>query len=65
MRKKFLGHTWLGWLNLLLLQWFFLRLIEIVDASRNHYKWRLFFGIVPTTGWNTKYKFVWKVKGLA
>ena len=62
MRKVILGHTWLGWLNLLILQWFFLRLAEGRDGDGNHYNWKLFFGIVPATGWNKPYKYLWKIK---
>lgn len=51
--KKFIGKTWVGWLNIILLQWLFVRL-SYGD------KWRLLTGIIPMTGWNTSYRYVFR-----
>jgi hypothetical protein len=47
-RKTFLGFTWVGWLNIIILQWFFIRLSYCVYPLKN---WRIIFGIYPLTGW--------------
>lgn len=61
-RRKFFGHTWLGWLNKIILQWFFVRLTEIVTRDKNDIEikseWSLDYWIVPTTGWGNDYKFI-------
>ena len=47
--------TWLGWLNFIVLQWFFIRLI----AGRTVYGltyWKWIYFIVPLTGWWNNYK---------
>lgn len=46
--KSFLGYTWVGWLNIVVLQWFFVRL-GYGD------KWTILKGIVPLTGWWSDY----------
>jgi hypothetical protein len=47
-RKSFLGHTWLGWLNIVVLSWFFIRLAEIIDSdTMNHIGWKIIFPISP------------------
>ena len=57
VRKNYLGNTWLGWINILLFQWFFVRLAEEKGRKR---RW-VFIGFIwPTTGWNTEYKYVGK-----
>ena len=58
MRKKFLGHSWLGWLNYLILQWFFLRFTEILYKDDSHMKWSFLWGVVPLSGWSNSYVFV-------
>ena len=50
-KRKFLGKTWVGWLNILILQWFFIRL-----AYGD--KWRILKWIYPMTGWFTDFKYV-------
>jgi hypothetical protein len=50
-QKFFLGKTWVGWLNRIILQWFFVRL-----GYGN--QWRLMWGIVPLTGWWSDY---WRI----
>lgn len=56
-RKKVLGHTWLGWLNKLILQWLFIRLAEELHGD-SHNQWVILRWVWPTTGWTTDYKFV-------
>lgn len=58
------GHTWLGWLNLLILQWLSVRLFREVDgilgfnpdgtfklSSGSVRLIGLWWGIIPRTGW--------------
>lgn len=52
-KHKFLGRTWVGWLNILLLQWFFIRL----GYSK---EWKLLRWVVPWTGWWSDYIWVKK-----
>lgn len=47
--KMMLGLTWVGWLNVLFLQWFFCRL-SYGD------RWRMLLGIIPLTGWWSDYQ---------
>ena len=52
MSKRLLfGFSWVGWLNIIVLQWFFVRLWYDDDG---HYGW--YRGIIPTTGWNSNYR---------
>ena len=48
-KKSILGYTWLGWLNKLLLQFFFIRLAYSVDSGKT--SWTIMKWIVPLTGW--------------
>lgn len=55
--------TWLYFLNLFILQWFFVRLVRIVytvdiTGETTTTKYKFAFGIYPLTGWNTPYKFI-------
>ena len=50
-KRVFLGKTWVGWLNIMILQWFFIRL-------GYGEKWRLLRWIVPCTGWWSDYVYV-------
>jgi hypothetical protein len=58
-RSRFFGYTWVGWLNILILQWFFVRLQRTTEPLRPD-KFNLLKWIYPTTGWNTDYKFLGK-----
>lgn len=51
--KKLFSFTWVGWLNVILLQWLFVRL-----AYNDKGRWFLFLGIVPLTGWSNDYKYI-------
>ena len=62
--KKILGYTWVGWLNIIILQWFFIRLYYIENDQNIIENYGIMFPIVPLTGWwnnyfPTKY---WKIK---
>jgi hypothetical protein len=53
-RWELLGQTWLGWVNILFFQWFFVRLtIEIFDYRV--YKIGLTLFPLPLTGWRSDY----------
>ena len=48
--------SWLGWLNFIVLQWFFVRLARIVDVeSKKTIGWKLDKRIIPLTGWWNNY----------
>lgn len=42
--KTLLDYTWVGWLNVIFLQWLGLRL-GYGD------KWRVIYGVIPLCGW--------------
>jgi hypothetical protein len=54
------GYSWIGILNILLLQWFFVRLQATADKDMNITKFEIIGPIVPMTGWWSKY--VWLSK---
>lgn len=58
LRNKYLGRTWVGWLNTLLFQWFFFRLEVSVDnqLDMNMEAFNIIYWIVPLTGWTDPYK---------
>ena len=52
--RKFLGFTWVGWLNRLVVQWFWCRLQgEVEDDGTT--KWQVITPVAPLTGWRTSY----------
>lgn len=53
--RKFLGWTWVGWLNILLFQWFWCRLQAMVEDDNSVKAWQLIAPVAPLTGWYTKY----------
>ena len=56
--------SWLGVLNFLVLQWFFVRLAGVRDAKTGkQIGWKWLKGIVPLTGWWGSYYSVRIVKG--
>jgi len=50
---KFLGKTWVGWLNIFLIQWLFIRIAYGTN-------WTIIGFIVPCSGWWNDYKFLGK-----
>ena len=52
-------HTWVGWLNFLVLQWFFWRLASVEDTDTGkRVGWSWVGPVVPITGWWTNYVFL-------
>ena len=49
--KKIFGKTWVGMLNIVILQWFFIRL----SYGDN---WRILYWILPITGWFSNYVYL-------
>jgi len=57
--RKILGYSWIGWLNIILLQWLFIRLQVNIDNDTNEIvKFRIIGPIFPLTGWNSPYTWV-------
>lgn len=63
--KTFLGYTLIGWFNLLILQWFFVRLFYVEEEDGTISGWGLNFPVLPLTGWWSNYipakPFKWKM----
>jgi hypothetical protein len=53
--RKFLGFTWVGWLNILLVQWFCARLQGCIDDEDGKTTWFIITPVAPLTGWKTNY----------
>lgn len=53
--KTLFGENWVGWLNLIVLQWFFVRLFYSMNDAGQIEHYGLFFPIVPLTGWRSDY----------
>lgn len=58
-KPVFRGYSWLGILNMLLLQWFFIRLQLTCDKGEI-VSWKIIGPVVPLTGWWSKYIFLGK-----
>ncbi len=60
--KFWRGHTWIGWINLLVLQWFGCRLTRYVKMTKENGPampplWvGIVWGITPGTGWGGPYR---------
>lgn len=56
--KRFLGFTWVTWLNYWVLQWFFVRLdyIPYYKTLNGHTKWLWTKGVIPLTGFFSRRK---------
>ena len=50
---------WLGRLNFLVLQWFFVRLAREVNQDGSHIRWVWGKGVVPLTGWWSDFIYLW------
>lgn len=56
-QREFYGLTWVGWLNMLVLQWLGLRLAYVVPAAGvalappRRVGWALAWGVLPLAGW--------------
>jgi hypothetical protein len=49
--KLFFDKTWVGWLNVIILQWLFIRLSYGGE-------WKILKVIIPGTGWFSDYMYV-------
>jgi hypothetical protein len=49
--SKLFGYSWIGWLNIVILQWFFVRLFYSENEQGNIENYGFIFPIVPLTGW--------------
>lgn len=59
--KTFFGYTWVGLLNLLVLQWFFIRLAYTIDTKTGAIvSWDILKWVAPLSGWNSDFKYVGK-----
>lgn len=64
-KRKFLGLSWLGWVNFYILQWFFLRLALMADTNNSNKICKIGFvyGCLPFTGWSfLPFKRYWPFK---
>lgn len=55
-RRRLFGLTWIGWTNLLLLQWFGLRLAAVVEPPDDTHVGYTVKRWWPLAGWRTEYK---------
>ena len=49
--------TFLGFVNRVFFQWFFVRLAKEVEDGKV-IKWKFLTGVVPLTGWGTDFKYI-------
>ena len=49
--KYFLGLTWVGWFNFIILQWFFVRLFYTINDDDTLGDFGLMFFVFPLSGW--------------
>lgn len=50
--RRLLGLTWIGWLNFLVLRWFFVRLFYVVESDGTISRWGLTKWVWPIP-WST------------
>ena len=68
--KTVLGYTWVGWLNILPVQWLCMRLCYTADAADGELlAFGVLYWVAPGTGWFTRYwpntrktKLMWRKK---
>lgn len=60
--RRFLGLSWMGWLNVFIIQWFFIRLARYYTDDTEEQGYMIVKWIVPMTGWSfspwKRYKFI-------
>jgi hypothetical protein len=62
--KRFWNRNWIGWLNILLFQWLFIRLNYIQQVGSCKMKSiGIQYWVVPTTGWGNIPVFIQHKKG--
>ena len=56
-KRRVLGYTLVGWLNILVLQWFWVRLAGHTEHRPDgiYEGWCLLYGCAPVTGWFSDY----------
>lgn len=63
-RKRYFGHSWLGWLNYIIFQWLCIRLTEVVDTDKDgkeiNSKFEFDYWIKPMSGWKDDFKYLGK-----
>jgi hypothetical protein len=61
------GYSLFGWINILLLQWLFIRAVAVCDRDRNLVGVGILYFVLPITGWFSGYiprsprRKLWKV----
>lgn len=53
-KRFFLGWSWVGWLNFIVLQWFCIRLAYVQPGG----DWAIFCWPLPLTGWWSDYRYI-------
>jgi hypothetical protein len=53
--KKIFNHTWVFWINTIILQWFFIRLGYDGENEKDFY---ILYFIFPLTGWINNFWYV-------
>ena len=53
--KKLLSKTWVGWLNIIVLQWLFVRLFYATNDQDEVVNYGFIFPVLPLTGWWSDY----------
>jgi len=49
--RTFLGDTWVGWLNLLVVQWLFFRIYWNTEPDGEVLGWGILGPVLPVSGW--------------
>jgi hypothetical protein len=61
--RRFLGYSWVGWLNMLVLQWWLICLqVALCAKTGKSVRWKLIGPLVPLTGWWSPYVWLWRRK---
>ena len=59
--KPMLNITWLHFVNVIFFQWFFVRLARLVNTDTHKTEgYKFIYWIVPTTGWDSDYKYIFR-----
>lgn len=58
--RTFMGYSQIGWLNILLFQWLFIRL-QMTVSKNKIIKYKIIGIIKPCTGWNNNYIWIKKI----
>lgn len=56
--KKFLGLSWIGWLNVLIIQWFFIRICYVLGDDGKPKSIGFLGMVIPLTGWYSDFAYV-------